>query len=959
MTIEMPPDYFIRNLALLKKHYPVLWRKLTEEPPQSKGELTVSPQGDPNLWISDEDGKEVFLHHVENPTMEVGQFLKLVPEKATGFVAFLGMGLGYAPLAFVAERKHISRMVIFELDEAVFVQAMRAMNLSPLIANPRVELVVGAEPDLAKILNQFIAALTLESIYTLEHVGAFALHPAGYTKLRDDFFQFANAMNVGGNTTVAFGQSFVENRFRQLSSIRHDAMFGSLHDAFAGVPAILVAAGPSLDKNIHLLAQAKGRAVIIAVDAAIPALIAHGIVPDFVASIDPQPITYEKYADYAAEGLLDVSLICPPWVICKVPKYLQVSQVYWMFSQGNMEKWLNSLLGGHLMFAGASTVAHLNLYASIILGCSPIVFLGQDLAFTDGGDHVGHTVLSNQDAILKSVEQNHDLRQVKGAMGGMVLTNRSFVGMIRTFEAIISGHPGDYVNATEGGAHLEGTTVLPLSEVIERYCQSEVNVGRVLNEKSKATANSDLSLLLGEFSSIKKDGKVLIDDIEKTDILAEQILLGVRSLIKNGSPVNKFEQLPGKLRKKIEKNDKLHGKIDRSRVWGVLQEVTMQGLRGTERMKVAIELLGGCPGKYLAWIEKSIERLQEINRVRHDVLADFLSRVAGIYDVLQEEGLLTQKIEGQGDNHQSRIELARHYMDNDDIRLARPILEEELAKSGATADVCFLLGKIAALQGDFEKTASLFSDVRRQEPHMEEEINAFLDKCAEEYVEFALKYQGIDSITCRKMLLKGFRYSTRQSNLRTMLETAIAEDVSKIEQFCAENKVAANGRIIKFWGEQLGACNLEELFSTEQLTIIYFAYGQLFFEQEDYLTALVNFEKAVGYAPSDTKNYIAVLEAALNAGCFDKGVAALVDAVALDSTLARYWDELGDVFFGAGRFEDALSAYEQCFLAMPENINLLRKIGDCYKSLAQYEAAQEAYLRCRQKTVIEHEGSCM
>ena len=52
------------------------------------------------------------------------------------------------------------------------------------------------------------------------------------------------------------------------------------------IPAIIVAAGPSLNKNIKELKKAKGRAFIIAVDTAIKPLLAEGIIPDMFAIVD-------------------------------------------------------------------------------------------------------------------------------------------------------------------------------------------------------------------------------------------------------------------------------------------------------------------------------------------------------------------------------------------------------------------------------------------------------------------------------------------------------------------------------------------------------------------------------------------------------------------------------------------------------------------------------------------------
>ena len=54
------------------------------------------------------------------------------------------------------------------------------------------------------------------------------------------------------------------------------------------VPAIIVAAGPSLDKNIDQLKKAEGKSFIIATDTAVKFLIAHDINYDAIITIDPR-----------------------------------------------------------------------------------------------------------------------------------------------------------------------------------------------------------------------------------------------------------------------------------------------------------------------------------------------------------------------------------------------------------------------------------------------------------------------------------------------------------------------------------------------------------------------------------------------------------------------------------------------------------------------------------------------
>ena len=88
-------DFYDSNLSLLKKHHPHIWKSMAEFPPDPVGEVFLSPNGKINLRVVNGEDKVVILHDQTDQDVEVPEYLKLVPENSTGFVALLGMGLGY------------------------------------------------------------------------------------------------------------------------------------------------------------------------------------------------------------------------------------------------------------------------------------------------------------------------------------------------------------------------------------------------------------------------------------------------------------------------------------------------------------------------------------------------------------------------------------------------------------------------------------------------------------------------------------------------------------------------------------------------------------------------------------------------------------------------------------------------------------------------------------------------
>ena len=401
------PDYYESNMKFLKKHHLNAWQIIHDSDSAPVGEIVTGKNGKPNLKVEIEENESLFFHDTNTPEKDGNDFLKIVPENAKGTVIFQGMGLGFGPMAILEKRKDIRHLIIFELCTGIFLQALRTMDLSSLLTDPKVIICLGQDPDVKQTLSRVSRSMRLEEISMLTHNPSCQFHKEDYEALGKQIYSIANALNISANTFKSFGDRFIANRLSFLSMIHHTSLIDSLKGRFKDIPAILVAAGPSLDKNIELIRELKEKAVIISVDSALPALLAHGVTPDFVTSIDYKDLTYEKIAACApkSEG---VSLICSSWVGQKVAKVFPADNIYWTFTGGAMETWINKSLGGDLVSPGAGTVAHLNLVAAIIMGCSPIIFTGQDLAFSEKSgakDHVKHAVLKSDDqtaAFLKN-----------------------------------------------------------------------------------------------------------------------------------------------------------------------------------------------------------------------------------------------------------------------------------------------------------------------------------------------------------------------------------------------------------------------------------------------------------------------------------------------------------------------------------------------------------------------------
>ncbi|MBA4368673.1 MAG: hypothetical protein C0403_13665, partial [Desulfobacterium sp.] len=577
------PDYYETNLAILQKHHPHVFQMISDDRPEPFGEIILSQTGKPNLRFYNQKEEPIFLHDQNNPERETEQFLNMVPKNSTGVVTLIGMGLGYTPLALMRERSTVRHFVVFDLKPGIFLQALHVTDLSPILADPRLRLSIGPEPAVDQALSIASRALQLESIHTLKHLTSMTVDPEAYEKLGDKIFACVNEYNVAGATVSVFGKDFMANRFSHLTSIRHHYLLEKLQNEFKDVPAILVAGGPSLDKNIHLLKKAKDKAIIIAVDTVLPALLKNGITPDFMTSIDPEDFTHEKFVA-VLPWAKDVSLICAAWVSPKVPKIFPDNRVFWTFAGNRIESWLNYLLGGRVLTTGAKTVAHLNFIAATILGCNPMIFVGQDLAFSDQKDHATHTVLSNQNAISNFLKAEKDIILVDGINGGKVPTNRAFYSMKIQFEKMIEGQPGRYINATEGGAHIDGTEVLTLEEALNQYCNTPQNITQFMETFIQHSKPLDMNKLIAEFHNFLRQISLIRKNIKKSDKITKEIHDKLVKHQKAGTRFSCVTSLPKSLQKQLCEIDACHKEIDTAaNIWQLLEELTMEGLRKSER----------------------------------------------------------------------------------------------------------------------------------------------------------------------------------------------------------------------------------------------------------------------------------------------------------------------------------------------------------------------------------------
>ncbi|MFQ6112022.1 MAG: motility associated factor glycosyltransferase family protein, partial [Nitrospinota bacterium] len=285
----MTEELFEKNLRLLKLVSPELSRRVIWAKGREEIEGFTARSGAPSLRVCSPDGGSILLHSSYDPEEEARR-----AAEASGLdephrnIFFLGFGLGYLALEVLRRKGHEKRFFfIIEKDLSIFREAMERVDLSELLSDVRVYLLVDLpEEELARRLRFLTEQTLYHGVEFLELPGAMALHGDYYRGARSLVAEMVGVNSMYWSTTFLRGSQSVRNICRNLFCILQSPGVRPLKGAFEGRPALIVSAGPSLDGAIEGVRAAKGKALIIAIGQVLGKLFRAGIEPDLVSTLD-------------------------------------------------------------------------------------------------------------------------------------------------------------------------------------------------------------------------------------------------------------------------------------------------------------------------------------------------------------------------------------------------------------------------------------------------------------------------------------------------------------------------------------------------------------------------------------------------------------------------------------------------------------------------------------------------
>ncbi len=477
------------NLKALHKYDPALAVKLDKLNVDSKCyQLSQKNSPEVNLALPQE---KLIYYNPDNVLGSVRAEIDSMEWRNPKLVVIAGFGLGYHLAELENKHGHrIMNYMVIEKDLNVLKLGLSLVNLVNLIENRKIKFVAGAEPDglheaiyrhfTIEYSLKFYAKATISLI-----VGGSYIRDKEYYKRA--FKDFKNAMQQGisdhGNCPedALIG---IANVFENIDSLVRFPGIKRIKDSFKGKPAMIVAAGPSLDKNINQIKALQDKVIIFACDATLKPLLEAGVVPHFVGSIERVDLSVEFYTglDKYRDVLKNVCFVGMGMV--KKGMY-DICRSYGMPVINLFRKMVSFRFLGldNDFLSFGKSVANMGFSFLTYIGVDTIILVGQDLAYSETGEtHADAT--SQAKGFEKSVNPGNKLATsgnylfdemwVKGNYVAKIKTRRVWNLFLKAYEKEIKAYSGKVINATEGGAYIYGTEVLTLKETVEKYLKEKI-----------------------------------------------------------------------------------------------------------------------------------------------------------------------------------------------------------------------------------------------------------------------------------------------------------------------------------------------------------------------------------------------------------------------------------------------------------------------------------------------------
>ncbi|MBY0401288.1 DUF115 domain-containing protein [Myxococcota bacterium] len=490
---------FEQNLATIRKRNPQLAVSL-EAVDTAAVEVVTGPRGDSVLRE-----RGVLLGSAYDPRRDGLRLAEQMAEAPADILVAVGFGLGEQIEAYCDA--HPGTVIVYEPSLARLRAALSRLSITRLLASHRdLHFVADLDQLTAHLNARYVPGLCIR---VFPHPAVLRLDPELVAAAVERTKRVKDSADTRIGTSVGQLMAWAWITAGNGRRIAESADFGRMAGVFRGKTAVVAAAGPSLDKQLPLLRACRERVVVIAIGQTLRALRQAGIEPDLVHVLESKDVSPQLTQ---AGETRDLCLALTPDAHPALYD-LPVRALFTATTGASpMGTWIAKATGESRFTMGGGTVAQGAVGLAVMMGCNPILLIGQDLAFTEGRayaagsayDFMGVELGEDGTCSVTGMDRKATLlrgerRQTRGDKvnkgrvvwvdgwheGERVPTLRAYASFIEQYRdiGIGLGRLGiRLVNCTEGGARIPMIEHSPFAAMLERLPHGAIDARRTLLE---------------------------------------------------------------------------------------------------------------------------------------------------------------------------------------------------------------------------------------------------------------------------------------------------------------------------------------------------------------------------------------------------------------------------------------------------------------------------------------------
>lgn len=483
-------NIFLKNLSALKQKNPELVNKLQTYIPTDLPQL-IQENGVYNILY-----KGKLIHNAQNPLVEAQKIFAMSENTPVSIHLIYGLGLGY--LFQYASLKSQGTVILYEPDLNILWFAFTLVDFSNDILKQNVFITSTFEETSDAIykksgMQNSPVLLSLSSQREFDTVGFDSL----VKTLKDTVGAFSMDLKYTKQKFYPSLKMLIQN----IPNLLNEIPLAHFKDSFKGKTAIVVSAGPTLDRNIETLKKYRDKFVLFTVGTAVKTLYKNKIKPDFLCIIE----TYNSSKQIEGLDLSDVNFITEPYSNPALRKFKFKNTYSHISANTPTNHFWSEICNENIEeYWSKGTVSYTALNCARLLGCSKIILVGQDLAYIEGQCYSKDSAYkdlscefnketnrweitakdfeafanalspaANPEARLKTAQNrlknlNSSLYYVKGINGDMIPTESVYAAFVKPLQEYTE-HFNDrrYINTSLVGAQLNGFENMPLEEALK------------------------------------------------------------------------------------------------------------------------------------------------------------------------------------------------------------------------------------------------------------------------------------------------------------------------------------------------------------------------------------------------------------------------------------------------------------------------------------------------------------